>query len=1179
MKDPRHHCLMYRREWQHIDAAHTDASVHVDVTTKDGEQVRDRHSQNCIQHLEDQVKQHLGPANCRAYYVRWSEEAGHMWAPTREVQAYLKTFCFDFVTDTKNLVMQALNRMGEKAAKRSLQCEFLHHSHLWAQKSAHFQGQEELLFRVEKFLLDPRRNGKPFVMHGSPGCGKTALMAHIAEKIRTWYTADCVVILRFLGTSAESCSIYNVVVGITTQICMAYGLRTPKLDTQMSTLFKALTVFRNTIDTISQNLASSRPLYILLDGIDQLQPLDESLRALWAIQDFPHNIHMIISTATQVGQANLLKALSSFLTDDSGVHQVKPLDEMDAKKVLTSVLESKGRCLTQDQEQTILDAYKANEEALYLTYLINRALEWRSYSTAELKDTLVSSFQNHLEELQVKYGTLTVQSIVSYITISGVGVHEKELLDLLTCTPEVMEEVGQTYVLHPDNIVAFPPLAWARIRRDLVEFLEERNAYGKTVLGWRHVIYERLSADVLGVIYPGIDPSKITGDGTSLTLSLHENISNMYLYDIKENHSNLISEWAVPLESEQDAVYHLSPQPTSVKNVLKLQKLPVHFVVLLPIAGLQRLSRVMFGSLEWISAKLKAVSVQAVLQDLAPVVSLSKHFIEEGVIEDPTYFDDLVLMLEFLQLAQPSIARDPDAIVTEILCRLPAFVKDYPLIGSLVEQAYSRLAKSGSQHLVPLYPCLPSPRGPVRYTLAGPTHVVGFLERKNLAVMFCQSESVDIWKLDTGELLHCFPINREQSWHGVIPMSNEDFIIVAHYSHVKHVMELSVWSTDTGLQVVESTFNSPFESLSLDASDRVLMVSTVMELDKGSIPSQRCLLGINIHTRDVVHNIEVVDLHQEGIAQILFVANQHGTDNGLVTIGAKMSKDLGFWDLKSERLTFSIDLKCFADHVELLPEDGLIVLGSSDSGAVLVLDLEEGELVQRFEKEEYEGMSSLLITSQGRHALISTRWHGVIVLDLDTGDHCKSFGEEIHKENKADGKVSPKAPVPTKVVMDYKEHFVFVGCHNGTICIYCIATGACVKTLEGHSSRINSLCFDNDQRLHSASDDKHVKVWFVQQILDEYLHRFSSDEIGEWDGIQQFESERQAVFEAEAEPAAVYTYPSEHENISTVVLTADSREVITSSLSGPVKLWSMSDGELNYGACQMVSYIMEHVRW
>ena len=28
-----------------------------------------------------------------------------------------------------------------------------------------------------------------------------------------------------------------------------------------------------------------------------------------------------------------------------------------------------------------------------------------------------------------------------------------------------------------------------------------------------------------------------------------------------------------------------------------------------------------------------------------------------------------------------------------------------------------------------------------------------------------------------------------------------------------------------------------------------------------------------------------------------------------------------------------------------------------------------------------------------------------------------------------------------------------------------------------------------------------------------------------------------------------------------------------------IKLWGMSDGELYYGARQMVSYIMEHVRW
>ena len=64
-----------------------------------------------------------------------------------------------------------------------------------------FQGQNELLFTIEKFLKDPRRNFKPFVIHGDVGSGKSAVMAKVASLVKSWLTQDCVVVTRFLGTT------------------------------------------------------------------------------------------------------------------------------------------------------------------------------------------------------------------------------------------------------------------------------------------------------------------------------------------------------------------------------------------------------------------------------------------------------------------------------------------------------------------------------------------------------------------------------------------------------------------------------------------------------------------------------------------------------------------------------------------------------------------------------------------------------------------------------------------------------------------------------------------------------------------------------------------------------------------------------------------------------------------
>ena len=1127
---------------------------------ENGQAERDTVSQKRITSVLERVHQHLGPTHCKSYYLRWSESAGHTWKPTPEVGKYLDNLCSDFVADCKHLILQGLDRVGEnKAVNLSVYSEVLYQSHLWASKSAFFHGQESLLFRIENFLQDPRRNMKPFVIYGPPGTGKTATMAHLAERLRASSTASCVVVLRFLGTSAESSNIYSTVVGITTQICMAYGLRVPKMDLQMNTLYRALRTFRDTMEAVSLEQASARPLYILLDGIDQLQPMDESLRALWAICELPHNVHMIISTVEQAGQVNLISAFQKFVSGEGASAPMEPLTSSDAKNVLSSALQSNQRKITSEQESKILAAFEANPSLLLLKVLVNNALLVKSFGDVQLGSTegIDGLFKDYIQGLELKYGNQTVKKILSYISISGIGIHEKELLDLLVCDEEVMEEASRLYILHPDGVVGFPPILWANIKNDLEDLVEEHNAFGVTVLGWNHSLYASKVAERFSVIYPGIDESKITTDGTTLTLGLHEYITNMYLHQDAECHSNVVSNWAIPETDEPQTVTLLSPQPVNVHNVLKLQKLPLHFFVLIPIEGLERLIQVIFGSLQWLKTKLKAVSVQSVLHDLSPVITLSKHFLEAGVIEDHVLHCDLQIILEFLQLAQSALINNPDSIVQEILARLPDLTDRCPTIASLVSQAHQWVAQSKDPQLVPVYPCLPQPNNPLRHTFDNPTHVVGFLKKKNLGVLFSQRSSVDIWKLDTGELLHRFPMNPEQSVDSVIPMNNEEYVIIAHYSHLKHVMELGVWGIETGIQVLASTFDYRFEAVALDPSDSQLMVSTVLEQEREG--GQRVLLGVNIHTRDVLTNIIVEDIHREGISKIIFADNVNEAVNGLLTIGSKMSKDLAMWNLDTEQLCFCLELEFFADHVQVLTSESLAICTGSDSGSVAVVDLEEGEIKQKFSRAEYEGHSSMCVSREGDHVLLATKHHGVAIINLASETQMKTIGEPVHFNMRpSNGKLPTTLPIPTQLAVDPAEHFLFVGCLNGLINIYSIATGDYIDTLKGHKKTVNSLVFDQHRRLLSASDDGVCRVWQVMPILEQYLSRFTEDEVNAWDGIQQFEEGFTCIKDQGNNPSP--SYPTEREEVRAVTITSDGQYVVTASASRPVKLWATDNG-------------------
>ena len=67
-----------------------------------------------------------------------------------------------------------------------------------------------------------------------------------------------------------------------------------------------------------------------------------------------------------------------------------------------------------------------------------------------------------------------------------------------------------------------------------------------------------------------------------------------------------------------------------------------------------------------------------------------------------------------------------------------------------------------------------------------------------------------------------------------------------------------------------------------------------------------------------------------------------------------------------------------------------------------------------------------------------------------------------------------------KIEPKENNQLVVSGSGDKTLRLWDVASGKCVKTLEGHSNGVNSVCFSKDDKLVvSGSYDRTLRLWDV----------------------------------------------------------------------------------------------------
>ncbi|XP_038859011.1 NACHT domain- and WD repeat-containing protein 1 [Salvelinus namaycush] len=635
----------------------------------------------------------------------------------KEHAQYLESLCEQLVSQTKARIARrvgagssveagavmtngarggdASQRKGEEDRGWLLQ-ELSHHMALSAGKcSSVFRGREGLLGKICLAMWEhTNTRHAPLVVHGPPGVGKTTLLCKLAQEMRGLLDPRAVVVLRLLGTSAESSDLGRVLQSVCFQICSVFSLSPPTPITA-HTREDLVRFFHGLLAEVSER---GDTLLLILDSLDQLSSATQGQKLHWLPKDIPPNVHLVVSTADT--GSPVLANLRRTVEVPGNFFEVEPLSCDQGREIMDAYMREAQRSLTPEQCEVVLCSFQLSGNPLHLKLLLDMARRWASYTPVTdlaLSSSAQEVMSQLLQALEERHGKQLVGAALGYIVSARGSLSEAELRDILSLDNNVLAEVYQYWLPPNHSLIRLPPLLWVRLRHDLGELLVEGQANGVTVLDFHH----KLLTETVRERYQRSEQQA----------DRHRVLAEYFLGRWSQGLFKAVL--LPPLTTTLDADRKVPPQPLwfaeGVANVKKLQELPYHLLH----AGLwEELRQEVIGSSEWLYCKTLTCGVASVIEDLTLCTELM------DCPETQLIRDTFILLKPTLDFLDGQM--DPSLFYTEVLARLHSFAEMYPsLIGRLCCQCHDWLSCCPDPILVPKCAFLQPPGGALKTTLAG----------------------------------------------------------------------------------------------------------------------------------------------------------------------------------------------------------------------------------------------------------------------------------------------------------------------------------------------------------------------------------------------------------------------------------------------------------------------------
>ncbi|PLS02332.1 DUF4062 domain-containing protein [Neobacillus cucumis] len=416
------------------------------------------HSRKQIENLKNDLRTFLPEENIKQYSAAWIDN--------NVDPLYIEDFCKDVLSKLSQVIERECRNMEEI---RFVDKEKEAHRLFAKSRTDHFIGREKLFREVFKDLTSNIRH--PLIVTGESGSGKTAFAAELSQRLLLQLPASKV-ISRFIGASAFGLHALELMQSILLELAPD--------ETESILQYQELDAALHRLNEEFQNRKD--PLILILDAIDQMS--DSHLLPKWFMTQLPENVQMVVTVATDKKAFTLLKGM----LEKECFRLLEPLDEEEARILMTNWLADEGRRLTSEQFTLVMNAFRKCPLPLFLKLVFEEVKLWHSYSNqASLPETIQGMIDLFIGRLAAEsnHGTILVKHVLGLLASSRNGLEEGEILDLLSESEQVMNDFYESsyYEFQHDRL---PIVFWARLFNDLEPYMIERNEGGRVLYNFYH---------------------------------------------------------------------------------------------------------------------------------------------------------------------------------------------------------------------------------------------------------------------------------------------------------------------------------------------------------------------------------------------------------------------------------------------------------------------------------------------------------------------------------------------------------------------------------------------------------------------------------------------------------------------------------------------------------------------